>query len=249
MPTSAKARRASGELLALVSSANIACGFHAGDPGSMTASILAAQRGRRGGRGASEPGRPGEFWAARTAGHAERSLCPRRLPGRRVSGHRQFVRRASEPHQTARRALQHGGARSGAGRGGRAVPCWRWIVRCSSSRRRKRARARRRSDRAADRPGGFCRSKLSCPTARSSRAPARTRSSTTRTKRPIGSCACCREKVVRAVDGSDVALEVDTICLHGDKPEAVDFARKLRARLSARRSKGGGAFELTDGYA
>ncbi len=32
-----------GELLALVSSANIACGFHAGDPGSMTASILAAK--------------------------------------------------------------------------------------------------------------------------------------------------------------------------------------------------------------
>ena len=37
-----------------------------------------------------------------------------------------------------------------------------------------------------------------------------------------------REGVVRAVDGSDVSLEADTICLHGDKPEAVDFARKLR---------------------
>ena len=32
-----------GELLKLVSSANIACGFHAGDPSSMTASILAAR--------------------------------------------------------------------------------------------------------------------------------------------------------------------------------------------------------------
>ncbi|MDQ3413371.1 MAG: LamB/YcsF family protein, partial [Verrucomicrobiota bacterium] len=42
-----------------------------------------------------------------------------------------------------------------------------------------------------------------------------------------------RENVVRAVDGSDVPLEVDTICLHGDKPEAVAFAQKLRAQLSA----------------
>ena len=32
------------ELLALVSSANIACGFHAGDPGTMSASILAAKK-------------------------------------------------------------------------------------------------------------------------------------------------------------------------------------------------------------
>ena len=52
-----------------------------------------------------------------------------------------------------------------------------------------------------------------------------------------------REKVVRAVDGSDVALEVDTICLHGDKPEAVAFAQKLRAQLARGRGQGGGAVQ------
>ena len=40
-----------------------------------------------------------------------------------------------------------------------------------------------------------------------------------------------REGRVRAVDGSEVALETDTICIHGDEPGAVAFARELRALL------------------
>ena len=42
-----------------------------------------------------------------------------------------------------------------------------------------------------------------------------------------------RENVVRAVDGSDIAIQADTICVHGDTPEAVAFAKNLRVRLSA----------------
>jgi UPF0271 protein len=41
-----------------------------------------------------------------------------------------------------------------------------------------------------------------------------------------------RESVVRAVDGTDVSLVVDTVCLHGDGPQAVAFARRLRAELT-----------------
>ena len=41
------------------------------------------------------------------------------------------------------------------------------------------------------------------------------------------------EGVVRAVDGSDVSLRCETICLHGDHPEAIEFARHLRATLEA----------------
>ena len=41
-----------------------------------------------------------------------------------------------------------------------------------------------------------------------------------------------REGVVRAVDGSDITIQAETICVHGDTPEAVDFARKLRAELN-----------------
>jgi len=41
-----------------------------------------------------------------------------------------------------------------------------------------------------------------------------------------------REGRVKALDGGDVVLEVDTICIHGDQPGAVVFARELRALLA-----------------
>jgi 5-oxoprolinase (ATP-hydrolysing) subunit A len=40
-----------------------------------------------------------------------------------------------------------------------------------------------------------------------------------------------REGKVRSVDGGDVDVRAETICLHGDNPEAVDFARILRSCL------------------
>lgn len=40
-----------------------------------------------------------------------------------------------------------------------------------------------------------------------------------------------REGKVRSVDGGDVDLRVETICVHGDTPGAVEFARALRSRL------------------
>ena len=39
------------------------------------------------------------------------------------------------------------------------------------------------------------------------------------------------EGKVRAIDGRDVAVSARTICVHGDNPEAVTFVRKLRNRL------------------
>jgi len=39
------------------------------------------------------------------------------------------------------------------------------------------------------------------------------------------------EGVVTAVDGSDLRVEVDSICLHGDTPGAVEMAGQVRARL------------------
>jgi len=42
-----------------------------------------------------------------------------------------------------------------------------------------------------------------------------------------------REGVVRATDGSDVPVAADTVCLHGDGPHAVAFARCLRRELAA----------------
>ena len=40
-----------------------------------------------------------------------------------------------------------------------------------------------------------------------------------------------REGVVRATDGTDVAIKADTVCVHGDGPQAVALARRLNAEL------------------
>ena len=42
-----------------------------------------------------------------------------------------------------------------------------------------------------------------------------------------------REGLVRCVDGSDLALAAETVCVHGDTPDALAFAEKLRAHLAA----------------
>jgi UPF0271 protein len=39
------------------------------------------------------------------------------------------------------------------------------------------------------------------------------------------------EGKVRAVDGTDVEISAQTVCVHGDNPQAVDFVHKLRERL------------------
>ena len=41
-----------------------------------------------------------------------------------------------------------------------------------------------------------------------------------------------REGRVRTVDGPDVAIQADTVCLHGDGPHPVAFARRLRRELT-----------------
>ena len=41
-----------------------------------------------------------------------------------------------------------------------------------------------------------------------------------------------REQKVRAINGDDVPVIAETICVHGDNPEAVEFVQKLRERLT-----------------
>jgi UPF0271 protein len=40
-----------------------------------------------------------------------------------------------------------------------------------------------------------------------------------------------REGKVRATDGTDVSIKADTVCLHGDSPHAVAFAQRLNVEL------------------
>lgn len=42
-----------------------------------------------------------------------------------------------------------------------------------------------------------------------------------------------RDRCVRATDGSDVPVHAETICLHGDGAHAVEFARAIRKGLAA----------------
>ena len=42
-----------------------------------------------------------------------------------------------------------------------------------------------------------------------------------------------RDATVRADDGTDVAVRAESLCLHGDTPGAVELARAVRAALSA----------------
>jgi UPF0271 protein len=39
------------------------------------------------------------------------------------------------------------------------------------------------------------------------------------------------DQSVEAVDGAQVPLTVDTLCVHGDTPGAAELARRLRAAL------------------
>jgi 5-oxoprolinase (ATP-hydrolysing) subunit A len=42
-----------------------------------------------------------------------------------------------------------------------------------------------------------------------------------------------KEGKIRTVGGTDISVRAETICLHGDTPDAVEFARTLRARLES----------------
>lgn len=41
-----------------------------------------------------------------------------------------------------------------------------------------------------------------------------------------------KEGKVEAVDGSDVEIKADTVCVHGDGPQALQFVKKLRQALT-----------------
>ena len=50
---------------------------------------------------------------------------------------------------------------------------------------------------------------------------------------PEGPAAARRVEQVRAIDGSTVAVNAQSVCLHGDGAHALAFARRIRDRLTA----------------
>jgi 5-oxoprolinase (ATP-hydrolysing) subunit A len=52
-----------------------------------------------------------------------------------------------------------------------------------------------------------------------------------------------REGKVEAVDGTDIEIKADTICIHGDEPQALDFAVALKEELKAEGIEVGRGFD------
>ena len=134
-------------LLGVLSSANVACGFHAGDPLIMDRTVrLAGARGVDVGAHVGFPDRQGFGRRVMQIDTGELA-ADGHLPARCAGRHR--ARRGSphDAHELPRRARQHGRGRRGAGRG-----CWcaRWrdfdpalIVSSSSQRAPSRTRPQR----------------------------------------------------------------------------------------------------------
>lgn len=52
-----------------------------------------------------------------------------------------------------------------------------------------------------------------------------------------------REGKVEAVDGTDIDIKADTVCIHGDEPQALDFAVALKGALKAEGIEVGRGFD------
>ena len=220
------------ELLALVSSANIACGFHAGDPGTMSASILAAKKaGVAVGAHPSLPDRE-------NFGRRELPVTPDEVFALVVYQVGAFQAMAKSLGVRPNHVKPHGALYNMAARDPalaeavtRAIlavdrtlllfaPGESALARAAAALELQVAR-----EVFADRnylPDGAL-----VPRTRPDALLHDAEEAAARVLRML------RENVVRAIDGSDVPVQADTVCVHGDTPEAVAFAVNLRARLNA----------------
>lgn len=133
------------EILPYVTSANIACGFHAGDPSVMQKSVLLCKK--YGVQVGAHPGLPDlqGFGRRRMAIFPAEAEADVIIPDRCAEGILRRGGRTAAPRQTPRRAVQHG--RQGSGAGGSHLPrCAGCSSRCcaASSLRQRDGQGRKR---------------------------------------------------------------------------------------------------------
>jgi UPF0271 protein len=218
-------------LLPLVSSANIACGFHAGDPATMRRSVaLCLEHGVSVGAHPSYPDREG-------FGRREMSLSPAEIhdavlyqigalagiaaaAGTRlahVKPHGALYNRAAVDHHAADAiAAAVRAFDPSLGLVGLAGSCLPDAGRAAGLRVLAEGFADRRYDASGHlvlrgSPGALIEDAVQAAEQ---------------------VLAMVREGSVIAIDGSSLDLAVDTVCLHGDSPHAVALARQLRAALA-----------------
>jgi UPF0271 protein len=215
------------ELMPLITSANLACGAHAGDTATMRATIALAQK-----FGVAVGAHPG-FADRENFGRRELPLPPadvRPLVAAQIAALRAL---GAVGHVKAHGALYNLAARDAALAAAvadavlDADPGLRLFVLPDSALARAAAARGLRianevfADRTYQRDGSL--------TPRT-RPDALIRDEAVAVAQVL---RMIREGVVRATDGTDVPLQADTVCLHGDGPDPVGFARRLRAELSA----------------
>ena len=218
------------EILDLVSSANIACGFHAGDPASIFATIQAAlERGVALGAHPSFPDRE-------NFGRTEMTMPPVEVYAAVAYQIGAFDALASAAGGTMNHVKAHGALYNMAARDRALANVIANAVFSLNPRGILFAPSESQLDYAATELGLQTVSEVFADRnyladgslVPRSRADAFVRDPLEAAERIIRMLV---EGKVRAVDGTDVAISASTVCVHGDNPQAVAFVRKLRERL------------------
>jgi UPF0271 protein len=218
-------------LLPHITSANVACGFHAGDPGVMRATVALAKQNRV--AIGAHPGFPDLVGFGRRELHA----TPREVEDLVVYQIGALAAVAAAQGERLQHVKPHGALFNMAARDGALADA---IARATAAVDRSlvlfglagselvasgaRAGLRTASEVFADRayaPDG---------TLVSRRVPGAVLHDADVVVERI--VRMVRERAVEAVDGSKVRLEADTICVHGDTPGAADLAARIRQALT-----------------
>jgi UPF0271 protein len=221
------------DLLALVTSANVACGFHGGDPAVMDRTVAAAA-----GAGVALGAHPG-YPDLRGFGRRAMAVPPAevetdvlyqvgalmafaRAHGARVGHvkpHGALYNQAAEDERLAR-AVARGTARAGRDLilvGLASSAAMRRAAEAEGLRFAAEAFADRSyNDDGTLRPRGLPDAVITDPEAAARQA-----------------VSIARDGEVRSASGASVRLAADTVCLHGDNPSALANARAVRAALQA----------------
>ena len=219
-------------LLTHITSANVACGFHAGDPGVMRATVAMSKQ-----HGVAVGAHPG-FPDLVGFGRRELQASPRevedfvvyQIGALAALAAAQGVRlQHVKPHGALFNMAVHDGALADAiARGTAAVDRSLILFGLPGSEliaAGRRAGLRTASevfaDRAYERDGTLV----------SRRKPGAVIHDPTAVVERVVRMAT--DRTVEAVDGSVIQLELDTICVHGDTPGAADLASRIRQALTA----------------
>lgn len=221
---------ADAALMPVITSANVACGFHAGDPGVMRETVALARE-----HGVAIGAHPG-FADLAGFGRREMGLTPREVEDLVVYQIGALAGVAAAHGLTLQHVKPHGALYNMAARDAaladaiaRAVasvdrslvlfgPPASQLIR-AARRRGLRAACEAFADRAYEADGSL--------------VPRSEPGAVVHDPRVVGARAVemARDRTVAARDGTRVALQVDTICVHGDTPDAARLASEVRQAL------------------